>query len=84
MNPGSRYSLWPKLEEQARRHIERLPEFEGFIIDRLDWASRYDYGHNDDFTMLGDRPVENMARAGGGGRPESVCRIAHQPAKGCL
>ena len=40
MNPGSRYSLWPFLEDQVRRHLTRLPEIDGFVIDRLDWASQ--------------------------------------------
>jgi len=80
MNPGGRYSLWPKLEEQVRRHLDRLPGFSGFIIDRLDWASRYDYGHSDDFTMVGDRPVENMAEPVGEA-VQKVCRLAHQAGK---
>jgi len=80
MNPGGRYSLWPKLEEQVRRHLERLPDFAGFIIDRLDWASRYDYGHSDDFSMVGDRPVENMAEPVGEA-VRKVCRLAHQAGK---
>lgn len=83
MNPGGRYSLWPKLEEQARRHIERLPEFAGFIVDRLDWASRYDYGHNDDSTMLGDRPAENLAEPVAEA-VENLCSIAHQAGKRVL
>jgi hypothetical protein len=83
MNPGSRYSLWPKLEEQVRRHIERLPDFEGFIIDRLDWSSQYDYGHNDDFTMVGDRPVENMAEPVAEA-VQKVCRMAHEAGKKVL
>jgi hypothetical protein len=80
MNPRSRYSLWPKLEEQVRRHLARLPDFAGFIIDRLDWASRYDYGHSDDFTMVGDRAVENMAGPVAEA-VESVCRMTHQAGK---
>ncbi len=72
MNPGSRYSLWPQLEDQVRRHLSRLPEFEGFVIDRLDWASVTDYGHDDGLSMIGDRRVENMALPVG----EAVRRIA--------
>jgi hypothetical protein len=80
MNPGGRYPLWPKLEEQARRHLERLPDFAGFIVDRLDWASRYDYGHSDDFTMVGDRPVENMAETVGEAI-QKLCRLTHEAGK---
>ena len=61
MNPGSRYALWPFLEDQVRRHLKRLPGIEGFVIDRLDWASVLDYGHDDGLSMVGNRPVENMA-----------------------
>ena len=39
MNPRHRYALWPFLEEQIHRHLARLPGFDGFVIDRLDWAS---------------------------------------------
>ncbi len=60
MNAGRDYSLFPFLVEQVRRHITRLPEIDGFIIDRLDWASKIDYGHHDGMTMIGDREVENM------------------------
>jgi hypothetical protein len=83
MNPRSRYSLWPKLEEQARRHIERLPDLEGFVIDRLDWASHYDYGHSDDVTMVGNRPVENMAEPIAEA-VQKICRIAHEAGKRVL
>ena len=61
MNPGSRYSLWPFLEDQVRRHLTRLPEIDGFVIDRLDWASQFDYAHDDGLSMIGERPVENLA-----------------------
>lgn len=61
MNPGSRYTLWPQLDDQVRRHLTRLPELDGFVIDRLDWASLIDYGHGDGLSMVGEQPVENMA-----------------------
>ncbi len=61
MNPGRGYALWPFLEDQVRRHLRRLPGLEGFVIDRLDWASLLDYGHDDGLSMVGTRPVENMA-----------------------
>jgi len=61
MNPGGRYPLWPFLEEQARRHLRRLPEIDGFIVDRLDWTSTFDYAHDDGLTRLGEKPAENLA-----------------------
>jgi hypothetical protein len=61
VNPGSRYSLWPQLEDQIRRHLSRLADIDGFVIDRLDWASVIDYGHDDGLSMIGERRVENLA-----------------------
>jgi hypothetical protein len=80
MNPRRGLSLWPVLEEQVRRHLRRLPGIEGFVIDRLDWASRYDYGHDDGVTMIGDRPAENLA-APVGEAVRAVCRLAHEAGK---
>jgi len=80
MNPGRRYALWPHLEAQVRRHIERLPEIDGFVIDRLDWASRLDYAHDDGFTMVGSRPAENMA-VSVGEAVRAVCQMAHAAGK---
>ena len=80
MNPGKNYALWPYLQEQVRRHIQRLAEFDGFVIDRLDWASTFDYGHDDGLTMLGDRRAENMALPVGQAVAE-VCRLSHAAGK---
>ncbi len=80
MNPGPEYSLRPFLREQIRRHIERVPGFEGFVIDRLDWASKIDYGHSDGLTMIGERPVENMAMPVADAVQE-VCRMSHAAGK---
>ena len=76
MNARPAYSLWPRLAEQVRRHIERLPDLAGFVIDRLDWASQYDYGHSDGETMVGDRPVDNMSEVVALA-VQNVCRLAH-------
>ena len=80
MNAGKNYALWPFLRDQVRRHIERLPEFDGFVIDRLDWASTYDYAHDDGLTMIGSRPAENMALPVGQA-VEEVCRMSHAAGK---
>ena len=69
-------ALFPALAEQLRRHVTRLPQLDGFIIDRLDWASGIDYAHDDGMTMIGRRPVENMAGPVAEGIAE-VCRQAH-------
>jgi len=76
--PGSAFRAY--LEEQARRHIERLPEIDGFAIDRLDWAGRYDYGQRDGLTMDGAAEAENLAvpiREA----TSSVCDLAHAAGK---
>ncbi|MBI2302141.1 MAG: hypothetical protein HYU66_24825 [Armatimonadetes bacterium] len=80
MNPGHGYALFPVLQEQVRRHLERLPGLAGFIIDRLDWASVTDWGHDDGQTMVGDRAVEDLA----GPVEEAVrevCRLSHAAGK---
>ncbi len=76
MNARHDCSLFPALSEQVRRHVARLPKLDGFIIDRLDWASVIDYGHDDGLTMIGNRPAENMAGPVAEGVAE-VCRQAH-------
>ncbi len=80
MTPRTDRSLWPVLEDQVRRHLKRLPGIEGFVIDRLDWASRFDYGHTDGATMVGAREVENMAGPVGAA-VRGVCRLAHEAGK---
>ncbi len=80
VNPGRRTSLFPVLQEQLRRHLTRLPELDGFCIDRLDWASAYDWGHSDGETMVGDRAAENLASPVAEAVQE-VCRQAHEAGK---
>ena len=80
MNARRQYALRPFLQEQVRRHIDRLPTFDGFIIDRLDWGSLLDYGHDDGLTMVGDRPADNMAGAVAEAVQE-VCRLSHAAQK---
>jgi hypothetical protein len=80
MNPDRRYSFYPHLMEQVRRHLTRLPGIYGFLIDRMDWASTIDYAHDDDFTMVGDRPAENMAMPIAAAVQE-VCRLSHAEGK---
>ena len=76
MNPRLDGSFWPWLKMQCERYFQRLPELAGLIIDRLDWASRFDYGHDDGFSMIGNQSVENMAMPVAAAVRE-VCRIAH-------
>ncbi|MEW6745497.1 MAG: hypothetical protein AB1486_22320 [Planctomycetota bacterium] len=80
MNPGRGYSLWTILEEQIQRHLARIPEFDGFMVDRLDWASGFDYGHDDGLSMIGSRPVENLAVPVAAAVQE-LCCMAHEAGK---
>jgi hypothetical protein len=76
INPRQDGPMWPELKRQCERHFERLPDFQGFIIDRLDWASAYDYAHDDGFTTIGDRAIENMAQPMAAA-VQSVCAMSH-------
>lgn len=76
INPRQSGPIWAELQRQCKRHFPRLPDFQGFIIDRLDWASRIDYGHDDGFTTIADRPVENLAQPVAGA-VQAVCQMAH-------
>ncbi len=80
MNARRQYALRPFLREQVRRHLDRLPTIDGFIIDRLDWGSLLDYGHDDGLTMVGERPADNMAGAVAEAVQE-VCRLSHAAGK---
>jgi hypothetical protein len=80
MNPDARYSFYPHLMEQVRRHLTRLPGIYGFLIDRMDWAATLDYAHDDGFTMVGNQPAENMAMPISAAVQE-VCRLSHAQGK---
>jgi hypothetical protein len=80
MDPDPRYAFYPYLMEQVHRHLTRLLGMYGFLIDRMDWASTIDYAHDDGFTMVGDRPAENMALPIAAAVQE-VCRLSHAEGK---
>jgi hypothetical protein len=80
MNPDRRYSFYPHLMEQVRRHLTRLPGIYGFLIDRMDWAATIDYAHDDGFTMVGNQSAENMAMPISTAVQE-VCRLSHAQGK---
>jgi hypothetical protein len=83
MNPRLDGPFWPWLKMQCERYIQRLPELEGLIIDRLDWSSRLDYGHDDGFSMVGGQAAENMAMPVAAAVQE-VCRMMHAARKRVL
>lgn len=80
INPGQDYPYRPVLVEQIRRHLARIPEFDGFMVDRLDWASGFDYGHDDGLSMAGKRPMENLA-VPVADAVRVLCRLAHEAGK---
>jgi uncharacterized repeat protein (TIGR03803 family) len=61
VNPGPQYSLWAFYLEQIQEHLIRLPEIEGFVIDRLDWAGHADWAHDDGENMSQLRPFEHLS-----------------------
>ncbi len=76
VNPGRQYSYFPYNMDQLRRYITRLPQLAGYCIDRLDWASTFDYAHADGVSMIGKEPVENLATPVAYVLKET-CRMAH-------
>jgi len=80
MNPGKKYALWRFLEDQVTRHLTRLPAIDGFVIDRLDWACRFDYAHHDGLSYVGEQAVENMA-VPVAAAVQMVCDKAHKAGK---
>jgi len=80
MNADPRYALFPFLKDQVTRHLQRVPDIDGFCIDRLDWANHLDYGHDDGVTMVGNRTAASMAGPVAAGVGE-VCRQSHAAGK---
>ena len=76
VNPGPQYSYFAYNMEQLRRYVSRLPQLDGYCIDRLDWASTCDYAHQDGVSMIGNHPVENLATPIAHAL-EETCRMAH-------
>lgn len=46
--------------EQARRHLEKLPNFEGFAIDRMDWNRMYNLRRDDGVTWFNGQPCRSL------------------------
>lgn len=49
------------LLEQARRHIEKLPESDGICIDRMDWLRRVNPRRDDGVTWIDGKPARSLA-----------------------
>ncbi len=69
MNPGRGTPYNEQLRKIAHRYLKRVPDIQGFMVDRTDWASpaytwnRYgcDFSKYDGSTMVGNRRAMNMA-----------------------
>ncbi|MHC4645897.1 MAG: hypothetical protein ACYTBJ_10355 [Planctomycetota bacterium] len=48
------------LLDQARRHIEELPEASGFCIDRLDWLRLYNHQRDDGVSWFDNQAVRSL------------------------
>lgn len=48
------------LLEQARRHVEKLPDIAGICIDRTDWLAEYNWKADDGVSLVGGRPVRSL------------------------
>ena len=50
------------LIEQAKRHVEKLPDSSGICIDRMDWLTRYNPNADDGATWI-DGPCRHLRRS---------------------
>ena len=50
------------LLEQAKRHVEELPDSSGICIDRMDWLTRYNPNADDGATWI-DGPCRHLRRS---------------------
>jgi hypothetical protein len=48
------------LLDQARRHIEEIPESFGICIDRMDWLRMYNERRDDGASWFGGQPVRSL------------------------
>ena len=48
------------LMEQARRHIDKLPDAAGICIDRMDWLRMYNEKRDDGISWYGDKPSRSL------------------------
>ena len=49
------------LLEQARRHVEQLPESDGICIDRMDWLRLVNRRRDDGLSWVDGKPVRSLA-----------------------
>jgi hypothetical protein len=49
--------------EQAKRHIEKLPDTSGICIDRLDWLRVYNVCGDDGLSFVDGKPARSLCRS---------------------
>ncbi len=60
MDPGApKYRAF--ILDQARRHVEKLPDSSGICIDRMDWLRFYNFEADDGVTWRGGRSCRALA-----------------------
>jgi hypothetical protein len=68
------------LIEQARRHIEKLPESSGICIDRLDWCRMYNHARDDGLSWFNGKLVRSLI-VSWKGISEKLCAMMHNADK---
>ncbi len=48
------------LMDQARKHIEKIPDAEGICIDRMDWLRMYNEQRDDQVSWFGNKPTRSL------------------------
>jgi hypothetical protein len=48
------------LLDQARKHIDMIPDAEGICIDRMDWLRMYNEERDDEVSWFGDKPTRSL------------------------
>lgn len=60
MDPG--HEVYKEyLLEQAQRYVDKIPDFDGICIDRLDWFEWFNYRRDDGVSMVDGKKVSAMA-----------------------
>jgi hypothetical protein len=60
MNPDPDGDWGRYIIDQAKNILKTFPEIDGIFYDRIDYKD-YDYGHDDGFTMINNRPAYMLA-----------------------
>jgi hypothetical protein len=59
MDPGEP-AYQKHLLDQARLHLKKFPEADGFCIDRMDWLRLYNQNRDDHVSWFEDKPAQSL------------------------